>query len=169
MDNPLLDSSAPPAQSSLGSPPPPPPALTIGNPPTGPERFHAPKLQNLGDLLDCQRAALQEAIFHGGTSDKNRESLRAVYAKVPQAATLPLALMGMPLPEFLRFGAQHYKELPHPIQGVYDASRTPAIDPLTSRNADTGTLAKVALRYGGRVTLCGGQTAHSGLGSWPYF
>ena len=151
MDNPLLDSSAPPAQSSLGSPPPPPPALTIGNPPTGPERFHAPKLQNLGDLLDWQRAALQEAIFHGGTSDKNRESLRAVYAKVPQEATLPLALMGMPLPEFLRFGAQHYKELPHPIQGVYDALADTGVDPLTVETLDTGTLAKYALRYGGRV------------------
>lgn len=151
MDNPLLDSSAPPAQSSLGSPPPPPSALTIGNPPTGPERFHAPKLQNLGDLLDWQRAALQEAIFHGGTSDKNRESLRAAYAKVPQEATLPLALMGMPLPEFLRFGAQHYKELPHPIQGVYDALADTGVDPLTVETLDTGTLAKYALRYGGRV------------------
>lgn len=116
---------------------------SLGTPPQG---FKAPEVHNLGDVLDFQRAALQEAIFHKGTSDANRAALRAKMAQLPAKATIPAALYGMPLGEFYRYGAKHYDQLPHPIQGIYDAILDTGTDPLTLETLDTGALAKVGLR-----------------------
>ena len=147
MDNPLLDSSSPPAQPSLGTPP---AALPVAPPQTS-SRFHAPPIHNLGDLLDFQRAALHEAIFHGGTSDANRAALRKVISSLPRQDMVPGYLLNAPLTEFLKYGADHYAQMPHALQGVYDAVLDTGTDPLTLETADTGPLTKYVGTYGSKV------------------
>ena len=126
---------------------PPPSAVPLLSPPSSPRPgFKTPRIDNLGDLLDFQRAALQEAIFHKGTSDANRTALRKVVANLPNPATIGAAWAGFPLPELYKLGAQHYDQLPPVLRGVYDSMLDTGTDPLTLETADTGTLAKFGLK-----------------------
>lgn len=116
----------------------------LETPATG-QGFTPPPAENLGDLLDFQRAALQEAIFHGGTSDENRARLRKVLAGLPKPVELGTMALLPPL-AFMQIGAKHYAEMPHAAQGIYDSLLDTVTDPLTLETLDTGGLAKLGMR-----------------------
>ena len=107
------------------------------------KHFVMPPLNNLGDLLDFQRAAAQEAIFHKGTSDANRAELRKMLSFMPPGSA---GVQNIPIQTFLAYGAQNYNKMPHVLQGLYDMAIDTMTDPLTYESLDTGALAKLGLK-----------------------
>lgn len=128
--------------------------------------------KNLGDLMDYQRAAGQEAIFHGGSSDANRAMLRQVLAATPPQAGMydiprllaknydAIGKLSIPTPN-VGDGKQGVP-IGHAIQGAFDSALDYFTDPLTLETLGLGPGLKVAVKYGGPVLAKG---AELGLGA----
>lgn len=94
----------------------------------------------VGTVLDAQRAASQEGIFHGGSSDENRHRLRTSLGIESDYQNPKL------------FGTVAQPELAtHLERGLLDTALDTVTDPLTAETLGAGALAKQGVRAGAAV------------------